>query len=88
MAKWQPHVALQLARDNIPIWYNTCDEKHGALHHRRHLRGSIALLLGYDILEDGNRRDAKRIHMKTEWLERILATARECGVPCIGFNEF
>ena len=32
--------------------------------------------------------DAKRIHMKTEWLERILATAKECGVPCLGFDEF
>ena len=31
--------------------------------------------------------DAKHIHMKTEWLERILATAKECGVPCLGFDE-
>ena len=30
---------------------------------------------------------AKHIHMKTEWLERILATAKECGVPCLGFDE-
>jgi len=31
--------------------------------------------------------DAKGIDMKTEWLERILATAKECGVPVIGFDE-
>ena len=31
--------------------------------------------------------DAKHINMKTEWLERILATAKECGVPCLGFDE-
>lgn len=30
---------------------------------------------------------AKDIHMKTEWLERILATAKECGVQCLGFDE-
>ena len=31
--------------------------------------------------------DAKNIHMKTEWLERILSAAKECGVPCLGFDE-
>lgn len=31
--------------------------------------------------------DAKGINMKTEWLERILATASECGVQCLGFDE-
>ena len=31
--------------------------------------------------------DAKHIHMKTEWLERILATAKECGVAVLGFDE-
>ena len=30
---------------------------------------------------------AKGINMKTEWLERILATARECGVRAVGFDE-
>ncbi|MBR2838060.1 MAG: polysaccharide deacetylase family protein [Kiritimatiellae bacterium] len=30
---------------------------------------------------------AKGINMKTEWLERILATARECGVAVVGFDE-
>ena len=30
---------------------------------------------------------AKSINMKTEWLERILATAKECGVAVIGFDE-
>ena len=31
--------------------------------------------------------NAKGISMKTEWLERILATAKECGVAVIGFDE-
>ena len=35
----------------------------------------------------GIHHDAKHIHMKAEWLERILAMARECGVPCLGFDE-
>ena len=30
---------------------------------------------------------AKSINMKTEWLERIIATAKECGVAVIGFDE-
>ena len=35
----------------------------------------------------GIHHDAKHIHMKTEWLERILATASDCGVQCLGFDE-
>ncbi|MBQ6087771.1 MAG: polysaccharide deacetylase family protein [Bacteroidales bacterium] len=31
--------------------------------------------------------DAKSINMKTEWLERILATAQECGLRAVGFDE-
>lgn len=31
--------------------------------------------------------DATHIHMKTEWLEKILDTASECGLAVIGFNE-
>ena len=31
--------------------------------------------------------NAKHINMKTEWLERILATAKECGIPCLGFDD-
>jgi len=31
--------------------------------------------------------NAKSINMKTEWLERILATAKECGISMIGFDE-
>ena len=31
--------------------------------------------------------NAKGISMKTEWLERILATAKECGVAILGFDE-
>ena len=31
--------------------------------------------------------DAKHIHMKTEWLEKILATAADCGLAVVGFDE-
>ena len=31
--------------------------------------------------------NAKHIHMKTKWLEAIFAAAKECGVPCLGFDE-
>ncbi len=31
--------------------------------------------------------DAKGNNMKTEWLERILATAKECGLRAVGFDE-
>ena len=31
--------------------------------------------------------DAKHIHMKTAWLERILETAEQCGVAVLGFDE-
>ena len=33
------------------------------------------------------RPDAKTISMKTEWLERILETAHDCGMRIIGFDE-
>ena len=35
----------------------------------------------------GIRPDAKGINLKTEWLERILVTAKGCGVAAIGFDE-
>ena len=35
----------------------------------------------------GIRPKAKGINMKTEWLERILATAKECGVAVVGFDD-
>ena len=35
----------------------------------------------------GIRPNAKGINMKTEWLERILTTAKECGVAMVGFDE-
>ena len=35
----------------------------------------------------GRAPDAKAINMKTDWLERILATAKESGVAVIGFDE-
>jgi RNA-splicing ligase RtcB len=31
--------------------------------------------------------NAKGIHMKTQWLERILSTAKECNLSVIGFDE-
>ena len=35
----------------------------------------------------GIRHDAQGIQLKTEWLEHILATAKECGVVVLGFDE-
>lgn len=35
----------------------------------------------------GIRRDAKGIHLKTEWLERMLAAARDAGVAVLGYDE-
>jgi hypothetical protein len=31
--------------------------------------------------------DAKGNNMKTEWLEKILATAKACGLRAVGFDE-
>jgi peptidoglycan/xylan/chitin deacetylase (PgdA/CDA1 family) len=31
--------------------------------------------------------NAKHIHMKSEWLERILSVAKECGIAALGFDE-
>ena len=31
--------------------------------------------------------NARKIHMKTEWLETILATAKDCGVSVLGFDD-
>jgi hypothetical protein len=31
--------------------------------------------------------DAKNIHMKTEWLEKMLALAQELKLPVLGFDE-
>ncbi len=31
--------------------------------------------------------NAKHIHLKTEWLERILAEAKKCGVEVLGFDD-
>ncbi|MCQ2388236.1 MAG: glycosyl hydrolase family 28 protein [Kiritimatiellae bacterium] len=31
--------------------------------------------------------DAKHINLKTEWLEKILAYAKEIGLPVVGFDE-
>ena len=35
----------------------------------------------------GIRPDAKHIHMKTEWLEKILAAAKEADVAVLAFDE-
>lgn len=41
----------------------------------------------FPVTSHGIHPDAKRIHMKTEWLERMLETAKECGVAVLGFDE-
>ena len=45
-------------------------------------RREVLSLTSHDIAPD-----AKHIHMKSEWLEKILATASECGLAVIGFDE-
>ncbi len=41
----------------------------------------------FAVTSHGIHADAKRIHMKTEWLEKMLETAKECGVSVLGFDE-
>lgn len=45
-------------------------------------RNEVLVTYSHDI-----RPDAKNINMKTEWLERILATAKARGMRIIGFDE-
>ena len=45
-------------------------------------RREVLVLTSHDITDD-----AKTIHMKTAWLDRILATAKECGLATLGFGE-
>lgn len=45
-------------------------------------RKEVFVVTSHDIAPD-----AKHIHMKTEWLEKMLATAKACGLPVLGFDE-
>jgi peptidoglycan/xylan/chitin deacetylase (PgdA/CDA1 family) len=45
-------------------------------------RDEVFVLFSHDICANPN-----KVSMRTEWLEKILATARECGVAVKGFRE-
>ena len=45
-------------------------------------RDEVLVLFSHDISEHPG-----RVGMRTEWLERLLATAKECGVAVRGFDE-
>ncbi len=45
-------------------------------------RKEVLVVTSHDIAPD-----AKAIHMKTEWLEKMLALARELNLPVLGFDE-
>ena len=45
-------------------------------------RKEVLVVTSHDIAPD-----AKGIHMKTEWLEKMLALARELNLPVLGFDE-
>lgn len=45
-------------------------------------RREVITITSHDIAPD-----AKFIHMKTEWLEKMLALAKEIGLPVLGFDE-
>ena len=62
--------------------YHTDIEDILACVRRAAERREVLVITAHDIADD-----AKWIHMKTEWLERILATAKECGLATLGFGE-
>ena len=62
--------------------YRTDIEEIVACVNRAADRDEVLVTYSHDI-----RPDAKTINMKTEWLERILATARARGMRIIGFDE-
>ena len=62
--------------------YHTDIEEICACLRRAAERREVLSVTSHDIAPG-----AGHIHMKTEWLERILATAAECGLAIIGFDE-
>ena len=62
--------------------YRTDIEEILACLRRAAARDEALVAYSHDI-----RPDAKTINMKTEWLERILATAQELGMRIVGFDE-
>ena len=62
--------------------YRTDIEEILACIRRAADRNEVLVTFSHDI-----RPDAKGVHMKAEWLERILKTAREKGMAVIGFDE-
>ena len=62
--------------------YNTDIDDVAACIRRAGERKEVLVLASHGIHPN-----ARKIHMKTEWLEKILATAQECGVSVLGFEE-
>ena len=62
--------------------YHTDIDEICACVRRAAERKEVLSITSHDIAPD-----AKHIHMKTAWLEKILATASECGLAVIGFDE-
>ena len=63
-------------------YYNTDIEDICRGIRRAAERDEVFVLYSHDICENPN-----KVSMHTEWLEKILATARECGVDVKGFKE-
>ena len=62
--------------------YHTDIEEICACIRRAAERKEVFCITSHDIAPN-----AKHIHMKSEWLERILAIAKECGIAVLGFDE-
>ena len=62
--------------------YHTDIDEICACLRRAAERREVLSITSHDIAPD-----AGHIHMKVEWLETILATASECGLAIIGFDE-
>ncbi len=62
--------------------YHTDIDEFAACIRRAAERNEVFVITSHDV---GAK--PKPIGMKTEWLEKLLATAKECGVAVLGFDE-
>ena len=83
------------ANDEFPENFWSAGEEWSGGHLILGYKVEDVAITGEDVIDDeafvltshGIHPDAKHIHMKTEWLARILATAEESGVAVLGFDE-
>jgi peptidoglycan/xylan/chitin deacetylase (PgdA/CDA1 family) len=66
----------------IGAYYNTDIDDICRGIRRAAERDEVFVLFSHDICANPN-----KVSMRTEWLEKILATARECGVAVKGFRD-